>query len=607
MARLASRAIPMSTALIMTAAALISPTATVLSAEAAADPPSIPRRGDLTLGGRAGTVLVGLTIRPGQPGPADVLVHVVPLGSPEEERLDVELTINGVAVPLDRCGGTCRRGVAELAGGEAVRVTVAGEGGGTQEFALPQLPAPPGDALLEQATRRMRALETYRIEETLGPADPPLRSDYAVQAPDRLRLEMETGQHTVRVGDRMFTRRAADEDWEIRSVPMLEVPSHIWDHPGAVAVRVVGRDTVDGAPTDVITFMIQVAGSPIWYRLWVDEEGLVPRAEMRARGHFMDHRYHAFNEPVDIQAPVGRLAIVRDELLGDRPVPHGLAALMRLLLYGGTLVAAGGVAFLHLVAAPGLPGGPRLARRVVAGAALGLVAALAAVPVEVVIVGGDGVGGLVEPASWGQVIASGLGARTALAAGGFTVLMLGVMRWAESGGPVLAAAGALAAVAAHLATGHSTVVEPAALALVANLAHLVAAVVWVGGLALLPLVLQEPANPVGTATVTRFSTAAAAAVAMFAGAGAILGWQHTGGLDALGGTPYGWTLLTKIVLVAAVVVLAGYNHWRLVPAIRRGDHAAWQRLRWTIRVEAVGVGAVLMVTAGLVDLPLPGG
>lgn len=139
-------------------------------------------------------------------------------------------------------------------------------------------------------------------------------------------------------------------------MPTLHVPAYIWDEPGAVAVRVVDCDTLDGAATDVVSFATTVTSGPIWCRLWIDEAGLVPRAEMRARGHFMDHRYHAFDQPVTIRRPVGPITIVRRELLGDRPVAEGAAALNRVLLYGATLVAAGGVAFLRLVAAPGLAG-----------------------------------------------------------------------------------------------------------------------------------------------------------------------------------------------------------------------------------------------------------
>lgn len=65
----------------------------------------------------------------------------------------------------------------------------------------------------------------------------------------------------------------------------------------------VGAKAVDGTATQILAFFADVNGSPIWYRLWVDAEGLVHRAEMRARGHFMDHRYSRFDIPVEIAPP----------------------------------------------------------------------------------------------------------------------------------------------------------------------------------------------------------------------------------------------------------------------------------------------------------------
>jgi hypothetical protein len=44
---------------------------------------------------------------------------------------------------------------------------------------------------------------------------------------------------------------------------------------------------------------------PVWFRLWIDSGGLVHRAEMRAPGHFMDHRYYGFDAPIAIRPPKG--------------------------------------------------------------------------------------------------------------------------------------------------------------------------------------------------------------------------------------------------------------------------------------------------------------
>ena len=74
-------------------------------------------------------------------------------------------------------------------------------------------------------------------------------------------------------------------------------------------------------------------------------------------------------------------------------------------------------------------------------------------------------------------------------------------------------------------------------------------------------------------------------------------------------TGYGQLLLLKIALVGLLLVLAGYNRYLLLPgllgAAAGGRPAAlargWQRLVSTVRLEALGMVAVLGVTAVLAN------
>jgi copper transport protein len=267
---------------------------------------ALPRGGDLTLGGSAGSVLVGLTVRPGRPGPNQLLVHLVPVNGEEAAAsVGVELLVDGDVRPIERCGAPCRRADVRLAGRERIEVRVGSPAGGRAGFSLPELPAPDGTTLLERATTRMRALRTYRIEELLGPADPPARSEWTLQAPDRLRFVMEQGPATVRIGTTSYTRPAPAAPWEVvRDGPPVTVPVVIWDEPGAVGVHVLGTEAHEGRETTVVAFSLRAdSDSPIWFRLWVDGDGLVHRAEMRVKGHFMDHTYSAFDQPLPVEAP----------------------------------------------------------------------------------------------------------------------------------------------------------------------------------------------------------------------------------------------------------------------------------------------------------------
>ena len=55
----------------------------------------------------------------------------------------------------------------------------------------------------------------------------------------------------------------------------------------------------------MVSFFQGDAQEPIWFRLWIDDQTLVRRSEMRAQMHFMDTDYSDFNAPAAIEAPAG--------------------------------------------------------------------------------------------------------------------------------------------------------------------------------------------------------------------------------------------------------------------------------------------------------------
>src|SRR6266487_1531958 len=179
----------------------VSSTAASPTTAAATASPALPQADDLTFGQDAGKVLVGLTVRPAQPGPNTLLVYVLPLEGPAAAAdVPLSLAISGQTIPLDTCSRTCRTAIVTLNGGEHVDVVAGGASGGAAAFDLPALPAPDGTALLQQVQDRMHQLHTYRVAETLGPATPPLRAAYVFEAPDRMQLTPANGETTVWVG-----------------------------------------------------------------------------------------------------------------------------------------------------------------------------------------------------------------------------------------------------------------------------------------------------------------------------------------------------------------------------------------------------------------------
>lgn len=301
--------------LVIGAAALLAayplPPGRLLAAETARRtagfPAAHPRPGDLTLGGRAGQALVGLSLRPGRAGVNEALVYFLPLaGDAAAASTEVTLTVNARQSRMYSCGLECRRASLELRGGEAVAIRVGGPGGGTASFAIPRLPAPDGTGLLHVAQQRMHRLSSYRVAESLITGASAIRTSYAFVAPDRMESQVDGSSQEVWIGQTMYTRRLPGGPWRADGTPYpLVVPFFIWDYfRPVVAPRIVGTQRLlGGVLTTVVSFSIGGPGDPIWFRLWVDSSGLVRRSQMRAPGHFMDQRYSGFDEPVTIEPP----------------------------------------------------------------------------------------------------------------------------------------------------------------------------------------------------------------------------------------------------------------------------------------------------------------
>ena len=268
----------------------------------------LPRQGDLTLGGSTGSVLVGLSVRPGEPGRNEVLVYLLPLEG-EQAAAAIPATIAIARQPevsMEDCGATCRRAELELLGGEQLRVTIGGSSAGTVTFALPPLPAPSGRRLLGQAQARIHTLDSYRMREELSSGAAVVRSEYAFVAPDLARIDVGHRSTTVFVGDTRYLREGSGQ-WQVqRDVPPLSVPVFTWDsfHPW-MDPAIVGSGRIDGRGARIISFFGSSAGTPGWFRLWIGEDGLVLQAQMRAQGHFMNQQFGAFDVPLEIRAPVG--------------------------------------------------------------------------------------------------------------------------------------------------------------------------------------------------------------------------------------------------------------------------------------------------------------
>ncbi len=324
-----------------------------------------------------------------------------------------------------------------------------------------------------------------------------------------------------------------------------------------------------------------------------------------------------------------------------------VAAGLRIAGYGGLLLAVGGSVFLVVI---GEAAGSRRSKLVWGAAAVGVAAGLLDVPAQAVLATGLGLSSAFHGDVLSQVLGDGVGWSIVL-----TVVGAGALAWSTRPSVVadrrLVAVGVVAVAAAFAVAGHPRTTEPTWLAMLSDAVHSTAGGVWLGGLVLLGVTLRgrrTADDPAGAArAVARFSGVATWALAAVSVMGLVLAYLEVKALSALTGTTYGLLLLAKVAVVGGVAVLGAYNRYRLVPLVTRSGGsgggparsvgaavavgqgagsedgttgatragapspdgpdqpdraAAWSRLRTTLRVEAAGLAAVVVLTGILVNV-----
>ncbi|WP_296168206.1 copper homeostasis membrane protein CopD [uncultured Brevundimonas sp.] len=289
---------------------------------------------------------------------------------------------------------------------------------------------------------------------------------------------------------------------------------------------------------------------------------------------------------------------------------------LRWLQFAAAVLALG----LPLFQALGLSEtGPQSARRavVIAGLVLG-VAALGGLVAQTAMMAGGWATGL-DPAALGYVVQStSLGTahvvRAVLALLGVAALVLSRGRRAGNVVAILAFAGAAASFAW---SGHGAASEGSLglLHLAADIAHALAAAVWLGALAGFCLLLIHP-KPRDAAVTARslsgFASIGTVAVAVLVMTGLINASFLIGaeGLNRITGSTWGRLLIAKLALFAVMIGLAAHNRFTLTPALShavgvQADTAhAVRRLRISIGLEMLAGFALLGLVAAMgVQMP----
>lgn len=156
-------------------------------------------------------------------------------------------------------------------------------------------------------------------------------------------------------------------------------------------------------------------------------------------------------------------------------------------------------------------------------------------------------------------------------------------------------------------SGHSRTREPEWLMMLSDSIHVIIGAVWLGGIILLAIGLQDRWRGEGFSSaessavaVSRFSTIAGYTAVLVALSGVVMAVVILDSVTALYRTDYGIALLVKIGLVVAVAALAAINRFTLIPKLTRDASNTLSSLRQLVTWELVLLLVVVGVTGILV-------
>jgi copper transport protein len=171
----------------------------------------------------------------------------------------------------------------------------------------------------------------------------------------------------------------------------------------------------------------------------------------------------------------------------------------------------------------------------------------------------------------------------------------------------------LATVALPALAGHASIQRPVWLFLPANLLHVSAMSLWLGGLVALVIALPAATRELAggdrvravSAVLDRFSPFALAAVIVLLATGTIQALIEINAFSQLLHTAFGRAVLIKIVLLLALIGFGALNRQRTLPRLRKasgrqsGTGATGLLLRRTLRTEVALIATVLVITGAL--------
>ena len=289
-----------------------------------------------------------------------------------------------------------------------------------------------------------------------------------------------------------------------------------------------------------------------------------------------------------------------------------LVSLLSFTQYFGLLCFAGLLFFDGFVLRGRHRSAPSSSQRLILAFGIACTASYLLIPVSAVRIVGGSIWKVVAPelwiegVQWPPVIAALL-----ITFAGLTALLCYLRRGGIWFRMLWVTCGAVT-VSSPVLVGHSRSHSPLWAMVLSDIAHLVAAAFWLGGviglwhfLARGRTLSEGPqlhaSSEYAVRVVLRFSRFALISVAVLAVSGTVMAVLILGAWDTLLGSAYGRTLLLKLCVLVAVIVLAVWNRFMLIPIIasRPTEPLRWASLRRTLSYEAALLVVIVAITGFL--------
>ncbi len=144
--------------------------------------------------------------------------------------------------------------------------------------------------------------------------------------------------------------------------------------------------------------------------------------------------------------------------------------------------------------------------------------------------------------------------------------------------------------------------------LIVDVVHLLAGAVWPMGLVPLAMFLALLrscggfVNETGAMVVRQYSRCAFAAVLVIVASGVANSGLTLPSWSALSRSTYGWLLITKVLIVLAMIALGAFNRYRFLPALAGGSTRSMAR---TVALETV-LAVLVLAIVGMMGMTPPG-